>query len=221
MRRAILTLVLGRSLTPLTITSVIPKTGSPAQKISAQNFEATTITIRGSGFTDTTKVTFEGVEGKISSRSSRLLLVKVPKGAKTGKLRVFNGKCNAGEDLSATSSCKSTTFYVDCYSALKGLHGGEINVKLNTYQAIDYDIPATKAFRSVLVRENSLTNNQKANYKISISCNTYSNVRMHNQSCEPTNSNNKLSHEFNISTSYTPQYYITAGRGTCTVNLGS
>jgi hypothetical protein len=48
----------------------------------------TVVTIKGTGLSGATKVTFNGVKGTITTDTATKLKVKVPSGATTGKIKV-------------------------------------------------------------------------------------------------------------------------------------
>jgi DNA-binding beta-propeller fold protein YncE len=66
--------------TPPTITKFSPASGKVG----------TIVTIKGTNLSGATKATFDGVKATITSDTATKIKVKVPKGAKTGKIKVVD-----------------------------------------------------------------------------------------------------------------------------------
>jgi YVTN family beta-propeller protein len=80
--------------TPPTITKFSPTSGPVG----------TVVTIKGKGLSGASKVTFNGVKGTVTKDTATLIKVKVPKGAKTGKIEVItpDGKVKTATAFTVT-----------------------------------------------------------------------------------------------------------------------
>lgn len=214
------------------IQTVEPKIGNPGfvtpsvLNFGATAFPATKVIVRGKNFIASitgNTILFNGTPAAVEAAYENELRLIVPDGATTGPLSITNngGSCNSSDKRSGPN-CTSQDFFINCYQPYKNSFGAETSLQNGI--AFDYtqDSIETKTFRTDLLPtiENNTTNNT-----ISVYCATLQRVLLFSESCAPrefiANGNNLVLNP-NIpinSKSYTIQFFVTSGKGSCRIKV--